>query len=190
MQTLILGAGGAGCNIVSQLEVEQLATTALFNTDLEALQRHLSSNSYQLGKQLCQGLPPRKFTQAQQAVEESLAEIEALIKPFKNIFLVAGLGGNTGTAFVEQLAKLVNPTNKKLYLFLTTPLAMEKPRQALAEEVLSQLPEHHETTIYSLAEFSKTAPEKDTFVSFLARVDSLIREELTRKLKFIGESYD
>lgn len=181
MQTLILGAGGAGCNIVSQLEVEQLATTALFNTDLEALQRHLSSNSYQLGKQLCQGLPPKKFTQAQQAVEESLAEIEALIKPYRTIFLVAGLGGNTGTAFVEQLVKLINPANKKLYLFLITPLAMERERLELAEKVLNQLAAHHQTNIYSLAELSKTAPEKDTFASFLARVDSLIRSEVYKK---------
>lgn len=67
---------------------------------------------------------------------------------------------------------------------------MEKPRQALAEKVLSQLLEHHETTIYSLAELSKTAPENDIFASFLARVDDLIRSEVYKKLQTLGDNYE
>lgn len=181
MQTLIIGAGGAGCNIVSQLPNNDQFTTALFNTDLEFLQKYLNKDARQLGKQVCQGNTPLNYIQAQKAVDESRVEIQQLIQPFTSIRLVAGLGGNTGTAFTQTLIELVQQTDKALELFLITPLKMEANRLKLANQVLAEISEQHHKNIYSLEEHFKDADKKETFESFLKKVDELVISGLINK---------
>lgn len=178
MQTLVIGAGGAGCNIVSQLPNSVQYTTALFNTDLESLNKYISTNTHQLGKQLCQGKTPLNLIHAQKAINESRAEIEQLIQPFTSIRLVVGLGGNTGTAFTQTLIELAQETNKTLELFLITPLEMEANRLKLANQVLTQIPAQYHKHIYSLAEHFKSADKAESIASFLKKVDEIVLSDL------------
>lgn len=181
MQKLIIGAGGAGCNIVNQLPNNDQFITALFNTDLESLKKHLMKEAYQLGKQICQGNAPLNYIQAQKAVDESRVEIQQLIQPFANIRLVAGLGGNTGTAFTQTLIELVQQTDKTLELFLITPLKMEASRLKLTNQVLAEIPKQYHKNIYSLEEHFKNADKKENFESFLKKVDELVISDLIKK---------
>ncbi|NLB30306.1 MAG: hypothetical protein GX822_01415 [Alcaligenaceae bacterium] len=174
MQTLIIGAGGAGCNIVSQIKDNERITTALFNTDLKSLEQYLSKDTHQLGKQVCQGNSPVGFAQARKAINESREDIQQLIQPFTKISLVVGLGGNTGTAFTQTLIELVQQAGKELELFLIKPLALEANRLKLADEVLAEIPAQYHKNIFSLVEQAKNASQQDSLESLLKKVDAMV----------------
>src|SRR5574344_2267081 len=178
MQKIIIGAGGAGCNIVSQITDSDLYAIALFNTDLKSLQKYLSKDTHQLGKQVCQGHSPVGFAQARKAINESREDIQQLIQPFAKIFLVVGLGGNTGTAFTQTLIELVQQAGKELELFLITPLELEAERLKLANDVLAEIPAQYRKNIYSLAEYAKNTSRQDSLESLLRKVDEIVISKL------------
>lgn len=174
MQKIIIGAGGAGCNIVSQITDNERYITALFNTDLKSLQKHLSKDTHQLGKQVCRGNSPLGYAQALKAINESREDIQQLIQPFAKIYLVAGLGGNTGTAFTQTLVELVQQTGKELELFLVTPLELEADRLKLANEVLAEIPEKYQKNIYSLAEYANNVSQQGSLEGLLKKADEMV----------------
>src|SRR5437016_5266357 len=107
----VLGVGGAGCNAVSHLASEPLAglSFAVMNTDAAALAQSSVESKLVLGAKSARGLgaggdPER----GRAAAQEDLAQIRALCEGADMVFVVAGLGGGTGTGagpVVAQAAK-------------------------------------------------------------------------------------
>lgn len=180
MQILIIGAGGAGCNIVSQVTDNERFTTALFNTDLKSLQKYPNKDTHQLGKQICEGDSPVGYAQAQKAINENREDIQKLIHPFAKIFLVVGLGGNTGTAFTQTLTELVQQTDKELNLYLIMPLELEAKRLKLANEVLAEIPAQYGKNIYSLTKYAKNFSRQESLENLLIKVDGTVLGDLIK----------
>ncbi|HKX61518.1 MAG TPA: cell division protein FtsZ [Verrucomicrobiae bacterium] len=107
----VLGVGGAGCNAVGHLAgagLEGVSFVAL-NTDAAALSRSPVAQRFTLGAKSTRGLgaggdPVR----GRMAAEEDAAEITKICEGADVVFVVAGLGGGTGTGggpVVAQIAK-------------------------------------------------------------------------------------
>ena len=107
----VLGIGGAGGNAVSHLVQQDLAGLqfAAFNTDAAALAKSAAPTKLVLGAKSTRGLgaggdPAR----GRAAAEETEAGIRAVCEGADVVFLIAGLGGGTGTGaspFVASVAK-------------------------------------------------------------------------------------
>src|SRR2546425_1780945 len=96
----VIGVGGAGCNTVSQLKGEQFENVrfAVLSTDAAALGRSSVDSKLMIGPKSTRGLgaggDPDRGKAA--AVEDS-EKIRALCDGAGVVFVVAGLGGGTGT---------------------------------------------------------------------------------------------
>src|SRR5258708_20874956 len=111
----VLGVGGAGCNAVSHLASSSLPglNFAVMNTDAAALDESPVEARLVLGAKCTRGLgaggdPER----GQTAAEEAQAEIRALCEGADLVFVVAGLGGGTGTGgspLVARVAREIGP---------------------------------------------------------------------------------
>jgi len=107
----VLGVGGAGCNAVNYLATQSLTglSFALLNTDAAALEQSTVEPKLVLGAKSARGLgaggdPER----GRAAAEEDIANIRALCEGHEMVFVIAGLGGGTGTGaspVVAQVAK-------------------------------------------------------------------------------------
>jgi len=126
--TLILGVGGAGCNIVeyicqkSNLEFD----LAVCNTDKQALDLCKVDKKIQLGKIETQGLSTgRKALLGEAAANESMEELNKLIKSYKSLIIIASLGGGTGSGGGYCIAKSSKELGLLTQAILIHPFAFE-----------------------------------------------------------------
>mgnify|MGYP001334437243 CR=1 FL=1 len=97
---MVLGAGGAGGNVVTRMVSEgvQNVRMVVCNTDQKALQRNKADVKIDLGRQLTRGMGAGARPEiGAGAAEDSIRDIENVIKGSHMIFIAAGMGGGTGT---------------------------------------------------------------------------------------------
>src|SRR6059036_3250561 len=105
----ILGVGGAGCNAVTRLAREQLAgvSFAVINTDAAALAQLSVEPRLVLGAKTTRGLGTGGDAEAgHAAAEHDSAAIRALCDGADIVFLIAGIGGGTGTGAGPVIASI------------------------------------------------------------------------------------
>lgn len=124
----VLGIGGAGCNVVDRLVIDGMPGVQLVaaNTDLQALSGCMAPERIQLGRKLTRGLgaggDPHR---GREAAEEDRDAVRTMIAGSDIVFLVAGLGGGTGTGGIPVVAELAREKGALTIAFVTEPFAFE-----------------------------------------------------------------
>ncbi len=128
----VLGVGGAGCNAVSHLSRESLEGVgfAVANTDSRALAQSPVTTKLNLGAKSTRGLgaggdPER----GRVAAEEDAANIRALCEGADVVFVVAGLGGGTGTGAGPVVARIAKEAGALVLSIVMLPFDCEGGRR-------------------------------------------------------------
>lgn len=146
---LVIGVGGAGGNIVSHIYNNRLHDSGIdwlaFNTDMQAL-NNLDLpviNKYLIGEQHTKGVgagaDPDK---GRKAALESRNLIRNLIKHnhYRIVFIIAGMGGGTGTGAAPVIAELCRNMGIHTFAICSTPFSFEgNLRQRQANEGIAKL---------------------------------------------------
>ena len=109
----VVGLGGAGGDAVRDLVQFGIPSVRAFavNTDFRHLQQLNLDERILLGERTLQGRGAGGNRSAVlQAAEESREELVRRLRPFDMVFLVAGLGGGTGSALLPYLANVLRET--------------------------------------------------------------------------------
>ena len=145
MQTLVLGVGDAGQAALLKLEDAKLTNARLIainsypaelpkNSAIERL--HLADSGFGAG-----GNPEI----AAKVAQDNHAQIERLLDSKPNrVYLLAGLGGGTGTGMLPVIANIVHEAGIAVYALVSMPFAFEgQQRKQIAERGLSALTSSH-----------------------------------------------
>lgn len=139
----VLGVGGAGGNAVEHMAQAEFTdiSFAVLNTDAQALERSKVSTRFNLGTQLTRGLGAGGDPDVGRAsAEADRARIQELCAGADVIFIVAGLGGGTGTGAGPVIAKIARETGALVLGVVTLPFDCEGGRrQRQAQFGLQQL---------------------------------------------------
>lgn len=142
-RVLVLGVGGAGCNVVGRLAEtwSDGPEVAAANTDTQALAACGVSRTVVLGEKTTQGLGAAGDTTAGKlAAEESLSRIQDVLSGVNLLFLVTGLGGGTGTGAAPVIAKAARQLGILTLGVATLPFPFEGDRRRrVADEGLRAL---------------------------------------------------
>lgn len=146
----VVGVGGMGCNAVTWLYNKGLNGATIYGTNTDAL--HLSvtkaDEKILIGKELTRGLGaggnPQK---AREAAKEAISDLKKSVLGADMIFVIAGLGGGTGTGAAPVIAQLAKETGSVVIGVVTMPFESEKARIDKAEFALQELREVTDTTI-------------------------------------------
>lgn len=104
---LIVGAGGAGMNALSDLRLASAGRCVGINTDLRRLTSFSKAEKLQIGMKTCNGGPAVIPARGECAARESLQDLDSMLQPnLMGLFVIAGLGGGTGTGVLTVLAEL------------------------------------------------------------------------------------
>ena len=129
----VLGVGGAGCNAVNHLSRESFhgVSFAVMNTDAPALAQSPVESKLNLGARITRGLgaggdPER----GRAAAEEDVAKIRALCEGADVVFVVAGLGGGTGTGASPVVARVAKETGALVLSIVMLPFDCEGGRRS------------------------------------------------------------
>ena len=139
----IFGVGGAGCNALAHIAragIDGVECVAM-NTDAAALERCPVANKLSLGTKLTRGLgaggdPDR----GRAAAEEDRERLRPMCEGMDVLFVVAGLGGGTGTGAAPVLAQMAKESGALVIGMVVLPFDWEgERRQRQAELGLRQL---------------------------------------------------
>lgn len=129
----VIGLGGAGCHIAETLHGVGLGGDADFfaiNADSQALEDCRVENKFALGSKVTGGLgtggePDR----GRVAAMEDIEDLESLCKDCDLIFLIAGLGGGTGTGAAPLIAAAAKKAGALVLAVVTLPFDCEGTRR-------------------------------------------------------------
>ena len=147
----VLGAGGAGSNIISWIKERGLSGGKLIalNTDAAHLGITKADRRILIGPKTSQGRGCGGYPEkGMDAARESISEIEREVQGANIIFLCAGLGGGTGTGAVQILAEeLKRKTGSLIIGVVTLPFAVERFRYESARDALENLQRSCDTLV-------------------------------------------
>jgi cell division protein FtsZ len=147
----VCGVGGAGCNAVNYIAQTALPDVRLFalNTDAQALERCSVTRKIVLGVARTRGLGAGGDPAVgRAAAEEDLEKMRELCAGSDIVFILAGLGGGTGTGGAPVLARIAREAGALALAVVTLPFEFEGGRrQRQAELGLQQLKTAADTVI-------------------------------------------
>ena len=148
----ILGVGGAGGNAVnSMIESSSLdeVSFAVANSDLQSLQNSKSPCKIQLGIKATKGLGSGANPDlGRRATEEDLDKVMEAVEDADIVFLLAGMGGGTGSGGAPVIARALKDRGILSIAVITKPFLFEgKRRMLVAENALEELKKEVDTLI-------------------------------------------
>ena len=139
----LVGVGGAGSNAVDRLKMDNLdrVQMAVINTDLQALNSSPVQEKVLIGSSVTRGLGAGGDPDiGREAADTDRAKIAAVVKDQDLVFIVAGMGGGTGTGAAAVVAEIAVEHGALVIAFVTMPFTFEGGRRAKqAEEGLQAL---------------------------------------------------
>jgi cell division protein FtsZ len=145
-----IGLGGAGCNIVSWIKERGMVGGRLIavNTDANHLTISKADRRILIGPKATGGLGcggyPKK---GEEALKESFTEVEKELAGTSIVFIIAGLGGGTGTGSSYALAEALKGSGKLLVGVVTTPFDVERVRWDTARKGIERLKSACDTVV-------------------------------------------
>lgn len=175
----VVGVGGAGSNAVDRLKMDSLdrLRLAALNTDLQALNSSPVEEKVLIGSTVTRGLgaggDPEIGFEAADADREKIAEV---VQDCDLVFLIAGMGGGTGSGAAPVVADVASEAGALVIAFATTPFSFEGARRAKqAEEGIMELRNSCDAVIALPNDLLlQEAAEGETALDSFARADDWI----------------
>ncbi len=146
----VIGVGGMGCNAVTWLFNKGINGAAVhaMNTDALHLSVSKADEKLLLGKELTRGLGAGgNYQTGREAAKEALSDLKRAVSGADMVFILAGMGGGTGTGAAPIVAQLSKETGAVVIGVVTMPFEAEKARMDKAEFGLQELREVTDTCI-------------------------------------------
>ncbi|MDP3104913.1 MAG: cell division protein FtsZ, partial [Candidatus Methanoperedens sp.] len=138
----IIGLGSAGCNITTYLSEKGVVGAKIIgaNTDINHLVLQKADKLMLLGKKTCRGKGCGGFPEVgMQCATENSEEIRKELEGSNIVFIVAGLGGGTGTGVAPLVADIAQAQGALTIACLTLPFEIEAMRRQNAMEAIRAL---------------------------------------------------
>ena len=129
----IFGVGDAGCNVIKRMMASNRKEVEFYavNTDAEALRTCEGATQIQIGIDTTQGFSAdANPVIGRSAAEENLETLDAALADAQLVFVVAGMGGGTGTGAAPVIASLAREHEALTIGVVTLPFDFEDQRRA------------------------------------------------------------
>jgi len=146
----VVGCGGAGCNAITWLYNKGITGATIYATNTDALHLSVSKADEKIliGKELTRGLGCGGYPEkGREAAKEAVVELKKAVSSSDMCFIVAGMGGGTGTGAAPIVAQLAKEVGAVTIGVVTMPFTTERARVEKAEFGLQQLREVTDTVI-------------------------------------------
>lgn len=138
----VVGVGGAGCNSLHHLQklgIKNIETIAI-NTDYVHLKLIHAKRKILLGGHLTRGNGAGGLPElGMRAAELSRRELEAVFRGTQIAFVIAGMGGGTGTGAAPIVAEIAKEAGAIVISVATSPFRYERARLNIARKGIANL---------------------------------------------------
>ncbi len=181
--TMVAGVGGAGCNAVARLIERATRDLKIIcaNTDARALRSAPAHHRMQLGRVLTKGLGTgANPALGRAAAQEVLPEIVEAMNGVKLCFVVAGVGGGTGSGAAPVVARAARDMGILTIGIVIKPFAFEGNRRNRAADAAIQKMEESFDALMVVCNDNllRVAHPATTFQQSLAFSDSIVVDSI------------
>jgi len=137
----VVGIGGAGCNVLSDIYwADGSVDTIAINTDREALKVTDADKKLYICKEVVkgEGTGGDSFL-GRKCAKIHADEIESALCGYDAVFIVAGMGGGTGSGVAPVVADIALRLNAMTFSILIDPFSFETARTKVAREGIAQM---------------------------------------------------
>jgi cell division protein FtsZ len=124
----VIGIGGGGCNAIDRVVALGAPAGDLWalNTDAQHLLSVKAHHKVLLGRNVCRGRSANSDLRVgEMAAEEARLELAQTLKGTRLVFLLAGLGGGTGSGSTPVVAKIAHELRATTVALVTSPFSVE-----------------------------------------------------------------
>ncbi|MDD5474368.1 MAG: cell division protein FtsZ [Candidatus Methanoperedens sp.] len=178
----VIGLGGAGCNIITYLSQKNIAgaKTIAANTDITHLVLQRADKLLLMGKKRCRGKGCGGFPEVgAECARESDEDIKKELEGINIVFIVAGLGGGTGTGSAPVVAEIARGMGALTIACLTMPFEIESLRRENAKKAIRALSETCDSVVLidntKLRKVAGKLPLKTAFAVANALIGAFIK---------------
>ncbi len=146
----VVGCGGCGGNMTTWLFNKGINGATIFSCNTDALHLSITKADEKLliGKELTRGLGAGGRPQiGREAAKEALSDIKKIVHGADMVFVLAGMGGGTGTGAAPIVAQVAKETGAVVIGVVTMPFESERARIDKAEFGLQELRDVTDTCI-------------------------------------------
>ena len=185
----VIGVGGAGCNVVSCVyDAVPSAEAIAINTDREALRDVRADKKLYI----CQSVTKGEGTKGdsvlgKRCAQAHLEEIEGAIAGNDAVFIVAGMGGGTGTGAAPIIAEISRRLGMMTFMIAIDPFSFESGRADVARNGLSRLKAVCPDTIVVENDLMVSKMPDSSMRAILHSVNTSISSFIARKVKTIRQ---
>lgn len=181
--TMVAGVGGAGCNAVARLIERATRDLKIIcaNTDARALRSAPAHHRMQLGPVLTKGLGTgANPALGRAAAQEVLPDIVEALNDVKLCFVVAGVGGGTGSGAAPVVARAARDMGILTIGIVIKPFAFEGNRRNRAADAAIQKMEESFDALMVVCNDNllRVAHPATTFQQSLAFSDSIVVDSI------------
>jgi len=178
----VFGVGGGGCNTVTWLFNKGITGATVYGANTDALHLSITKADEKLliGKELTRGLGAGGYPKlGREAAKESISEIKKAVSGADMVFVLAGMGGGTGTGGSPVIAQLAKESGAVVIGVVTMPFDCEKARIDKAEFGLQELRDVTDTVIVidnnRLVDIAGNLPMEQAFAVANELVSTMIK---------------
>jgi cell division protein FtsZ len=178
----VFGCGGCGVNMVTWLFNKGINGAGVYAANTDALHLSVSKADEKIliGKELTRGLGAGGNPQiGREAAKESLTDLKRAVSNADMVFVLAGMGGGTGTGTAPIVAQIAKESGAVVIGVVTMPFESEKARLDKAEFGLQELREVTDTTIVidnnRLVDIAGQLPIEQAFAVANELVSSMVK---------------
>lgn len=178
----VIGLGGAGCNIITYLSQRSIAgaKTIAANTDITHLVLQRADKLLLMGKERSRGKGCGGFPEVgAECARESAEDIKKELDGSNIVFIVAGLGGGTGTGSAPVVAEISRGMGALTIACLTMPFEIESLRRENAKKAIRALSETCDSVVLidntKLRKVAGKLPLKTAFAVANALIGAFIK---------------
>lgn len=173
----VFGCGGAGNNTISSMNLKGVAKTVALNTDAAHLLRVRADRKLLIGREATRGRGAGGNVElARHVAEEAKDSIRREIEGSDMVFILAGMGGGTGTGSSIVVASAAREAGAMPVSIVSMPFGFEKGRTERAREYLKELVYMSESTVMLENDRLTAAFPDQNLYSAFSVMDTLISD--------------
>jgi len=147
----VVGVGDGGCNAVDSMAAhwENGPSLIAINTDAQSLKTTQASTRLQIGEQITRNMGTGgDSNMGALSANDDFDTLQGLFRGMDLVFMVATLGGGTGTGATPVVARAARETGAMVIAFVTLPFTFEgERRMSQARQGLLQLQDQADVVI-------------------------------------------
>ncbi|MBO4552292.1 MAG: cell division protein FtsZ [Candidatus Methanomethylophilaceae archaeon] len=140
-RTAVIGVGGAGCRMVSDIywDLPSVDTVAV-NTDKDTLLNTDADRKLFICKAVTKGEGTKGDSLlGRRCAQAHMEEIEEMLSHYDVVYIVAGMGGGTGSGAAPIIAEIAQRLNLVVFSIAVNPFSFETARTKTARDGVAHL---------------------------------------------------